>query len=443
VNGYFSNNSAGYLEDVRTAYVQNTVNRPSTPAGITVLDVGAKSIDSVRYTFQWYPGTGSPTPDRTRYSFMSSGVILPDEFPSTSDTRMFFSFGPVARGNTTRIAPGDSVKIAVAVISGEGLRDGPNNLRDNAALALELYRRGWTTRPVPPSPPLRVTKGDDRVTLNWDWRPGDATCDPLEIWDDSDKFVGALPDTHWRRRSPHFTCPPRLDPNPTGGRIFEGFRVWRSESPTYNSRSFALIRQYDYPDDLNFEYGTGLEYSLVDSGLVRGRTYWYAVTSFSTPGVSLVEVPIDSTTTRIDTLISPPTESDFTESMEKVILPFREGEVLGTVKVVPNPYRTDVDYTFEGGGWEGLSRQWTEGKRVVWFIHLPKKCTIRIFTLTGDLVNTIEHDDDVRKLSSDRPTGQEEWNLLSTSGRAISSGIYVYGVESDFGRQVGKFVVIR
>jgi hypothetical protein len=32
---------------------------------------------------------------------------------------------------------------------------------------------------------------------------------------------------------------------------------------------------------------------------------------------------------------------------------------------------------------------------------------------------------------------------LTASGRAVASGVYVYTVESDYGRQIGKFVIIR
>ncbi len=34
-------------------------------------------------------------------------------------------------------------------------------------------------------------------------------------------------------------------------------------------------------------------------------------------------------------------------------------------------------------------------------------------------------------------------NLISESNRAIASGVYLFTVESEFGKQVGKFVVIR
>jgi hypothetical protein len=108
---------------------------------------------------------------------------------------------------------------------------------------------------------------------------------------------------------------------------------------------------------------------------------------------------------------------------------------LGDVVVVPNPYRTDQSYTFEEGGWEGRSSTWTEYSRRIKFIHVPPKCTIRIYSLSGDIIATLYHDDPVR--------GDVDWDLLSESNRAIASGLYVFSVESDLGKQIGKFAVIR
>ncbi|HLF14033.1 MAG TPA: hypothetical protein VI932_04010, partial [Bacteroidota bacterium] len=60
-------------------------------------------------------------------------------------------------------------------------------------------------------------------------------------------------------------------------------------------------------------------------------------------------------------------------------------------------------------------------------------------SLTGDQITTLEYD--APESQPDR--GEMEWNLLSSSNRALASGVYVYTVESDFGRQIGKFVLIR
>lgn len=450
--GYYTRNSSGYLPEVRTAYITNVEDRPSTPIGVTVLST-PKPLDSIDYTFQWFPGNETPNPDVPKYSFMSLAQVKPDEFPSVSDTRFIFAFGPF-----NKVFPGDTLRVVLALVSGEGIREGQNNLRDNAALALELWERGMTVAQVPPSPPLRVEKLRNGVKLDWKWRPGDPKFDPLQTWDDSNEFLNRLDSLHWRRRNADSGINPDIL-FPTfprkGGRIFEGFRIWRSEDPDGRPETYALLRQVDvgpeapFFDTLGYEFDTGLEYTFVDTPLVKGRKYRYSVTSFSIPGVTIVDAPTAEDPNHKDTLKSPSKESDILENAHLIQLPFEPSSKVGDVKVVPNPYRTDHDYTFEAGGWEGVSRRWTENDRVIWFIHLPPKCTIRIFSLAGDLITTIYHDDQTREAANIAanadvlPVGQEEWNLVSESGRAIASGIYVYSVESDFGRQVGKFVIIR
>jgi len=128
-------------------------------------------------------------------------------------------------------------------------------------------------------------------------------------------------------------------------------------------------------------------------------------------------------------------ETNIRANAKSVLLSFSVSNKLGDVLVVPNPYRVDQDYTYENGGWEGRASNWSENKRLIKFIHLPPRCTIRIYTLSGDVITTLEHDDPVR--------GELTWDLLSESNRAIASGVYVFTVESDLGRQIGKFVVIR
>jgi hypothetical protein len=143
-----------------------------------------------------------------------------------------------------------------------------------------------------------------------------------------------------------------------------------------------------------------------------------------------------------DTILTEPKDSPLFQNAITSAVPFTPSTEVGRVKVVPNPYRTDRNYIYEQGGWEGLGRLWNENRRVVWFIHLPPKCTIRIFSLAGEVIKTIAHDDDNRQ-SRNVAVGQEEFELLSESNRVLASGIYIYLVDSDYGKQMGKFVVIR
>ena len=65
--------------------------------------------------------------------------------------------------------------------------------------------------------------------------------------------------------------------------------------------------------------------------------------------------------------------------------------------------------------------------------------TIKIYTVSGDLVQTLDHDG----LSG---FGSISWNLMSRNGQEVVSGVYLYSVQSDDNRFedfVGKFVVVR
>ncbi|MCX6841142.1 MAG: hypothetical protein NTX53_02495 [candidate division WOR-3 bacterium] len=107
------------------------------------------------------------------------------------------------------------------------------------------------------------------------------------------------------------------------------------------------------------------------------------------------------------------------------------------VKVVPNPY-------IVFNSWEKTSAQ-----RNVKFTHLPSECTIRIFTLAGDLVKVIKHKD-----TQTRPLdqgGTETWDFTNESpgstgtaisGQLIASGVYIYHVQSPVGEATGKLVFI-
>jgi hypothetical protein len=105
------------------------------------------------------------------------------------------------------------------------------------------------------------------------------------------------------------------------------------------------------------------------------------------------------------------------------------------VMVYPNPYRVDAEYSadqYEEGG--------SYGKRIR-FVNLPPRCTIRIYTLDGDLVKELIHYKDDLALDAT----YHEWDLISRNTQAVVSGIYLYSVEDeDTGdTQVGKFVIIK
>ena len=424
--------SLGFLPSALTAYATATARNipPTTPIGITLLGA-SQPLNTMRITYRFLTGV-STYDDSAKYNIMSSGVIQHDVATGavTYNPEQLIAVGPFLN-----FRPGNTIKFAIALVGGDRLDAGYNNLQDNAQKALGLYNASFRPPNFPPSPPLRFTPTKNGVTLNWKWQPGDSSANPEETWDENNKYLDSLPPTHWRKINP--------PPGKTGGgRNFEGYNVWRSDYPIYKENTFNLLERLDVADDLNFGNQTGIQYTYTDSPLVRGKKYWYAVTSYSIPDYFFSLTTLDNGTTRYDTINTQPYESPIFENAKIFQPSFTPSNKLGEVKVVPNPYRTDRDYTFENGGWEGLGRTWFEDKRQIWFTHLPPRATIRIFTMVGEIVATLEHDD-AERIGKGLPAGQEEWPLLSASYRAIASGIYVFLVESNLGTQTGKFVVIR
>jgi hypothetical protein len=445
VTSYWVNNFSEYIRNSQTAYAHNPLDAGSTPVGVALLSPGENLVlpngDTLRDTFRWYRGQDSPTPDEDRYNLMSSGIKDSSEFPQLSDTRFNFAFGPFF------IQPDDTLKVAVAVISGFSRRiDHRIVLQNNAARARDIYlNQGIRLPPTPPSPPLRVNVGFRRVELDWKWRLGD---DSLYAGHNDPRIYGRPnPEANWDSTNLVARLDPRRysAPHPIGhetnvdttqgGRNFEAYRIWRSEHPQFPDASFTLLKQFDVPAD-SFEFNTGLQYTFVDSNLVRGKTYVYSVTSVSipnltyreiTPGV-FVEIPVD------------PLGSGIRVNATAIDLPFSVSDQLDKVMVVPNPYRTDRDYTLESGGYEGPFGGWDENRRLIKFINLPEVCTLRIFSLSGDLIRTVEHDG---RSATGISRGDLNVPLVSESNRALASGIYLFTVESNLGVQTGKFVIIR
>jgi hypothetical protein len=104
---------------------------------------------------------------------------------------------------------------------------------------------------------------------------------------------------------------------------------------------------------------------------------------------------------------------------------------LDKIQVVPNPYVANAL-------WEPKNPYVTgRGPREIHFTHLPSKCTIRIFTINGELVKEIEHE-------SQLSDGTESWDLLTKDNLTISYGVYIFHVDAGvIGEKIGKFAVIK
>lgn len=106
-------------------------------------------------------------------------------------------------------------------------------------------------------------------------------------------------------------------------------------------------------------------------------------------------------------------------------------EDLDNIRVVPNPYVVSNSWEPHNPYANG------RGPRELHFIHLPQKCTIKIFNVRGQLVRKLEHD-------SALWDGTEIWDMLTRDNLDVSYGVYVYHVEAEgLGSKIGKFAIIK
>ena len=111
--------------------------------------------------------------------------------------------------------------------------------------------------------------------------------------------------------------------------------------------------------------------------------------------------------------------------------PDRAKEDLKKIKVVPNPY-------FAANAFEGQNT-FTSGRgpREIQFRYLPKECTIRIYTISGELVKTIKH-------TSTIDSGTGKWDLLTKDNLTASYGVYIYHIDAPgIGEKIGKLAIVK
>jgi len=128
---------------------------------------------------------------------------------------------------------------------------------------------------------------------------------------------------------------------------------------------------------------------------------------------------------------------------------------MDNIYVIPNPYIGQSK--FDGRREDDFTG---DRSRRVWFVNLPEDCTIKIYTLAGDLVDKVVHhgsegediitvgaalNKDKLKQSDITATGMASWDLLSYNDQIIAAGVYLFSVKDhDSGNiKVGKFVIIK
>lgn len=178
---------------------------------------------------------------------------------------------------------------------------------------------------------------------------------------------------------------------------FGGYRLYRS---VFDTEDWDLIAELP-----------GGVHSFTDSTVTRGFPYYYSLCTYDAEtglesGRSNYKQELDGTP--IPVFPGWSSDSNWTEN----------------VRTVPNPYRISA-------AWE------SSYQNKIAFVNLPPICDIRIYTLSGDHVHTLEH------RSFGGQSGEEYWDLTNQSGSSVCTGLYVYTVQTETAHFIGRFAVIR
>lgn len=237
---------------------------------------------------------------------------------------------------------------------------------------------------------------------------------------------------------------------------FGGYMIWRSR--TTRIEDAVLLRVYNYSDSTWTFQGSVRAFSDPDSIIPRknpiernqdpiddftiagpsnGIPYFYSVTRFDLRylGGGVFPVFPDSATQGVWAGFYRDHPGDSPTPLVAAASPDSVAPLLGQVIVVPNPFDMSE---FE------LNRKWSEEQPAVEFRKLPDAATIRIYTLGGDLVRVIEHGRGRYQEARDTSS----WDLRNSSGKRVTSGVYVYQVVTPAGNNLpgevmqGYFTVV-
>lgn len=353
----------------------STINDPNDPMHGQTVKIFAPG-DSILFTYAIIGGEGDPDVARATQTFDVSSLI---------DLGVNANIAGIMFDNPDFDTDGDG--FAGEDTDGDGIIDTGDGVPD------------FRGPPPPPAPPLTITTGDRTVTLDW------SAADPSSPnYDPNDQFLPL------NFQDPFISDDPNTPEDES--KDFEGFRVLRSK--TGNVGTFETLAEWDLAGN-DFGRNTGLAFRFVDH-VPNGQEFTYAVVSFDrgAPSIGLGSLATSALLNATKAAASATASTGFSTD----------------IWVEPNPY-------VQRSGFENLaltSDIAIEVNREIHFVNVPAKCTIRVFTVDGDLVTTIVHDGSSRAI----------WDLVTRNNRPIASGIYLFSVETAAGdRKIGRFVVIK
>jgi hypothetical protein len=395
----------------------------------------------------WLYNVAAPTNDQQRYDRMRNrGDFSPAAGLNAPANRVqLFCIGPIVR-----VEPGETVSFVIAVVCARQLDDTP---KDTYFARTQLREHlGWAKRTYVGEDANENGRLDAGEDLNFNGRldryilPEPTLPPKVRIETAANKAI-----IYWDS-----TAALSVDPI-TKRRDFEGYRIYRTNAGDDLKTDFlqraVLLGQWDKAgNSVGFNNGfdavrlnspklfegdtTSYWYKYEVENLLNGWQYLYIITSFDEGDPDIGLQSLESSRIQNAFRVFPGTEA---------------GEIGKTRKVgvYPNPYRLSA-------AWDGT----TSRSRKIMFYNLPERAEIRIYTLAGDIVATLNHDSSEPFNGSNSAWytsfggdpakavlagGEHGWDVLSDDKQTITSGLYLFSVKdlktNDV--QTGKFAIIR
>lgn len=233
---------------------------------------------------------------------------------------------------------------------------------------------------------------------------------------------------------------------------FEGYNIYRSNAGDDfdGKRELHLAASFDKPDNgiaadngfasVRITDEQGAPTRLYFDGDTVGYTYKYEFANLLNGWLYSVAITAFSDGDKFSGL--PSLESSILATEINAIPGVRPAQLdtVADVGIYPNPYYVSAHWDTR----VGLDGNKPERGRKIYFYHLPERATIRIYSMSGDLIRTLEHDaatnngEDIgwyQQMGTTGDThpifsgGEHSWDLLTDNDQAIASGMYIVHVQ--------------
>ncbi len=417
--------------------------------------------------FQWvwtnsnnsdYPAYSMPLTDEERYDKMSSSVpkgsgpdYTSEGYPGSENSWLFLvSAGPVGshhNADTTSwtLGPGESCHIAFTVVCAlwtPGIGGNSHAQRGNLHVNYDWAQKAYDGEDKNRNNQLDEGEdGNSNGVIDRYILPAPPPSPNMEVVVESGKVT-----VYWQDGAESFLDPISQEAD------FEGYRIYGARKTANDDLGeFSLLLETDLKNNVGYNTGfstiqitdqfgepdsllvndTYYQYKFENANIKDGWLNYYAVTAYDQgdPDANLESLESSIYSNRVYAFPGKAAA--------------KENDWVGEPTVYPNPFKGQAL-------WDGYGSR----SKMLWFRNLPNEAEIRIFSLAGDLVDIIQHEEsyngaDIANIDAQKNPlmagGEHAWDLITMHDQATASGLYLFTVEDKDSGQIkeGKFLIIK